>query len=125
MTEEDLKKQLDEAVEANSDRWRHAPMDMDFFEYEAYMSETQDVVDRLSREYRLVQTPELRDIPPYGTHMSLDEFMEYCKSGMFIDYDGSGNYATEDQESNINICPSDIVAEKVRKDFGYVVWYNK
>lgn len=125
MTEQELKKQLDEAIEVNMNRWKHAPEGMDFHDYEWYMSETQNIVDRLSREYRLVQTPKMRGIPSYGDHMTLEEFVSYCKSGMFIDYDGSGNYATESQESNIDIHPSDVALGKIRKDFTHVVWYNK
>ena len=48
-----------------------------------------------------------------------------CKDGWLIDYDGCGNYATEDKISDIIIYPSDIIDKTYRKDFDYVIWFNK
>lgn len=61
----------------------------------------------------------------YGDLMTFDEFKECCESGGFIDYDGSGNYATADEESNITINPSDIEEGVYRTDFTHVMWYNR
>lgn len=63
---------------------------------------------------------------PVGDLMTLSEFVNSCKIGpLFCDSDGSGYYATETQESNIGISPSDVIAGKYRKDFTHVMWYNK
>lgn len=47
------------------------------------------------------------------------------KSGGFIDYDGSGNYARDGKMSNISIYPSDVNRKAIRRDFDTVVWFNK
>lgn len=67
----------------------------------------------------------MKDIKKGDDHMTIEEFISCCKSGSFIDYDGSGNYATDTQESNISIYPSDITEGVYRNDFTHVVWYNK
>lgn len=60
-----------------------------------------------------------------GELFSIEEFIDYCESGAFIDYDGTGYYATETLKSYIEICPSDIKRGIYRKDFTHVVWYNR
>ena len=79
-----------------------------------------------SGEYHMIQDDyELHDIPDFGDKFVLEKFVDCCKYGGFINNDGYGYYATEDQESTIPAIPSEIVAGYVRKDFKYVVWYNK
>ena len=68
---------------------------------------------------------ELQPIPEYGDKFELEKFVDCCDFGGFCDSDGEGYYATEDQESTIPAIPSEIVAGYVRKDFKYVIWYNK
>jgi len=53
------------------------------------------------------------------------DFKENCLNGSFIDYDGFGYYSDGKMESDIHILPSDFKNGVVRKDFEYVVWYNK
>jgi hypothetical protein len=79
----------------------------------------------LSREKRSIMIPEFEEIPDYGDVMSIEHFVECCKCGGFIDYDGSGNYARDGKMSNISIRPSDIKYNAVRTDFDSVVWFNK
>lgn len=79
----------------------------------------------LSREKRSLMIPEFEEIPDYGYVMSLESFVTSCKSCMFMDYDGSGNYARDGKMSNISIRPSDIKYNAVRTDFDSVVWFNK
>lgn len=67
----------------------------------------------------------MKKIDRSSDHMTLGDFIECCNGGSFIDSDGSGNYATETEESNISIHPSDIEEGVYRKDFTHVVWYNK
>ena len=57
--------------------------------------------------------------------MPIEHFIECVNSGGFIDYDGSGNYATATQMSNITITPSRVKAGMIRKDFTHVVWFNR
>jgi hypothetical protein len=86
---------------------------------------------------------KLEPLPNYGEHMTLDRFIEDCKSGSLIDYDGLGYYATKDNISNKSIVPSDVTGNAERfnmktgqfikykkkinvdKNFTHVVWLNK
>lgn len=80
----------------------------------------------VSGEYHMIQDEyELQPIPEYGDKFELEKFVDCCEFGGFCDSDGEGYYATEDQESSIPAVPSEIVAGYVRKDFKYVIWYNK
>lgn len=57
--------------------------------------------------------------------MSIKDFKECCECGGFINSDGDGYYATENEVSNIEALPSAFVAGQIRTDFKYVCWYNK
>lgn len=67
---------------------------------------------------------DLEDIPEYGELMALQEFVEECVSGFFIDYDGSGYYATETQMTRIRVKPSDVTHGKI-ENWSHVVWFNR
>lgn len=68
----------------------------------------------------------LEEIPSYGDHMKFEDFEEACRNGWFIDYDGSGVYATEDKISDIAIYASDFTEHNnIRADFSHVMWYNR
>ncbi len=125
MTEQELKEKLDLATAKHELHFKNAPEGINIHEFEFYMSMTGNLVDKWSMEYRLVKTPEMSDLPDYGTLMTLEDFKECCMDGSFIDYDGSGNYATETQQSNIDIHPSDVLAGKIRTDFTHVMWFNR
>lgn len=82
--------------------------------------------ERLENELRLIETPKYFDtIESDDDVYALGEFIECCKDGGFIDYDGFGVYAFEDKKSDIKIYPSDVMNDKIRKDFTHVVWYNR
>jgi hypothetical protein len=68
---------------------------------------------------------KLNPIPDYGDHMTLDDFIDACQDGVFIDYDGCGNYATADQVTNILVHPSNITEGNIDRRWSHVVWYNK
>lgn len=77
------------------------------------------------REYRMVQVPNFSPIPDYGDVMTLKEFESACKDGSFIDTDGFGYYVNDDQETDIEIFPSDYHYGTIRKDFNKIIWFNK
>jgi hypothetical protein len=81
--------------------------------------------DKALNEYRMIVTPEMESIPDYGDHMTMETFVNCCKDGGFINYDGSGNYATATEMSDISVSPSDIMSGVYRKDFTHVVWFNR
>jgi hypothetical protein len=47
---------------------------------------------------------EWEDLPDYGSHMTLERFIDYVKDGMFIPYDGFGYFATADKMSKLRVC---------------------
>ncbi len=78
--------------------------------------------------------------PDYGTLYTLEEFIGMVTEGGFIDYDGFGYFAIDDQMSNRIIFPSDIKTYKLTSDyfefyygeftgknikFTHVVWFNR
>jgi hypothetical protein len=124
--EEQLRKQLDEAVKADSKAFNDAPTGLSYDQFSDYMSETSDEVERISREYRLVQTPVFGEEPDADADvMSIKDFIDCCNDGGFIDYDGFGEYMKDGKLSDITIYPSDVTHNMVRKDFDTIVWYNR
>jgi predicted ribosome quality control (RQC) complex YloA/Tae2 family protein len=76
-------------------------------------------------EISLLKQPKYQEIPNYGDHMTMENFIKNVNSGGFIDYDGSGNYATATQMTDITIQPSYVKSGKMRKDFTHIVWFNR
>ena len=94
--------------------------------YRAYMKPYWEKQQKLDRELRLLMTPEFtRDVKESDHVMSLEEFIETCNDGCFIDYDGFGHYVRDGKMSNIDIYPSDVEHKSIRKDFDTIVWFNK
>ena len=65
------------------------------------------------------------DIPDYGVHMTMKDFVETCLGGGFIDYDGTRYYATATKMSNREVCPSAVTRKCVNMSFTHVVWFNR
>lgn len=58
--------------------------------------------------------------------MPRQSFVEDVKNGLFTNDDGYGMYAKDRLTiTNVPCVPSDIEAGYIRKDFEYVVWWNK
>ena len=96
--------------------------------YEQYCKNREPEVSKigkLDRERRMIQPYILSELPNYGAVMSLEEFVDCCKGGGFIDYDGSGNYVKDNQETDIEIYPSDVKYNSIRNDFDTIIWYNR
>jgi hypothetical protein len=53
--------------------------------------------------------PKLKPLPSYGDLIPIKEFIKACKDGSFIDYDGSGCYATDSKMLDVDTCPSEIL----------------
>ena len=69
--------------------------------------------------------PMFKEIPEYGDLMPLQEWINCCESGGFVDYDGHGNLATADKCSRIEISPSQRRVIKYPSWATHIVWYNK
>lgn len=68
---------------------------------------------------------EFNKIPYYGDLITLKEFREHCKAGMFIDYDGFGYLATQSGMSDMVIRPSYLGKIVIPKWATHVVWFNR
>lgn len=100
-------------------------IELGFEEYSNLWNKAWEEYTKLNKEYKLEKEYTLKSIPSYGDLLTMEEFISCVKSGGFIDSDGSGNYATKDQMSDITIRPSEIRSGVYRKDFTHVVWFNK
>jgi len=73
--------------------------------------------------------PKMVPVPLYGDHMTLERFTKNCKCGSFTDDDGSGNYATATEMSDIEVSCSALAGgvEPALQDrkWTHVVWFNK
>lgn len=96
-----------------------------FEEYENYTKNEANQIAKLSREKRLIISYELSEMLDYGDLMTLQDFIDCVKSGLFIDYDGYGYYVKDNMVSNIIIKPSDVLHNSIRKDFDKIVWLNR
>jgi hypothetical protein len=95
-------------------------------EFEIAIAPFQAKIRALDRELRMILPVKLmHDIEPDDDVMSLKEFIEAVKSGLFIDFDGWGRYVKDGKKTNIQILPSDIKYRAIRKEFDTIVWFNK
>lgn len=93
--------------------------------YKAHMQPAWDKTNRLGREMRMLLTPEFSDLSKHGDLMTLEHWLACVACGGFIDYDGFGHYVRDGKESQIDIYPSDVEHDSVRKDFDSVMWFNR
>ena len=82
-----------------------------------YLKEAQD--------FLLMNFYELKPIPEYGDHMTMEEWINGVTSSCLIDYDGYGYLATENSMSDIVIVPSDLLGFDIPKWWTHVVWFNR
>jgi hypothetical protein len=72
---------------------------------------------------------ELEPLPKYGDHMTIGQFAQHISSGLFIDYDGHGEWATATHRTDVMIVPSEIAdgswIHAVPTCATHVIWYNK
>jgi hypothetical protein len=125
MTLEEIEKELKIANLEYDTVFRNLPLDLSYQDFQKSLEPYSKKVEKLNQEKRLLKVPTFEELPNYGHTMSIDEFIECCKSGMFIDYDGHGNYIKNNMMSDITIYPSDIKADKYRKDFNQIIWFNR
>ena len=97
----------------------------DYREYESALENYYDVINVCEAELCLLETPMLSKPKTKGNIMSLDGFVECVNDGGFIDYDGSGNYYKDGEVTDLSIYPSYVKMGKYRKDFDYIMWYNR
>lgn len=125
----ELEQKMDDLDEQINTRFNQLLLDgVDYKDIDGALKPLRKQLNALSRIHRvLLPRPEkiLTNISDYGDLMTMEAFIDTCECGGFIDYDGIGRYATETQESDIEILPSDITMGVYRKDFSHVVWFNR
>ena len=70
----------------------------------------------------------LGPIPDYGDLFTIEEFMEMARGLGFIDWDGTGYFATKDGLSDIVARPSTLLQGFPMKhtgEFTHIMWFNK
>lgn len=81
---------LEKARDASQEAFNKAPLNLDPLEFRMWISHPNKAVSLASRNYRMVQTPIIEDEKDtIGDVMTLESFIDNCKGGGFIDYDGS------------------------------------
>jgi len=115
-------KRLHSVISEKDKKWDYSKS---FDEYERYMADEYNQISTLDQMKRMMMPYELSELPDYGDVMSLKDFIEDCKCGNFIDYDGHGYYVKDGKESNIMIHPSDVIDGAIRPDFDTIIWYNR
>jgi hypothetical protein len=122
-----LEWEYEQASEEQSKRFDELPIDrfLDYKEINDFMREVNTKVAIKSRAYRLVKKPIFSELSTFGDVMKLDEFIECCEDGSFIDYDGFGRYVKNNMESDIDIYPSDVKHKSIRTDFDTIIWFNR
>lgn len=97
-----------------------------FKEYLEYLEPERTILSQLSRIKRFIEPVKVwSEIPEYGDVYTIDEFIDMCECGGFIDYDGHGNYCKDGKCTDIIIKPSDVAQGMVRSEFDSVCWYNR
>lgn len=126
-TYKQYKRQMDELIKLRDEKISKVNMpDFDSYtEWLRTMEPEQSQINELNAKMKLIKAPEFEEIPDYGDCMTIGDFIECCKDGNFIDYDGFGYYATEDKMTDICVYPSEIMSGVYRKDFPKVVWFNR
>jgi len=126
---EEIIKDLRERIEVERGKIKKVDASWDYnkgyVEYLEAIDKYQSKIEEYDLEIRLMRDYELSDHSTHGDLFTMEEFREDVQCGGFIDSDGSGNYATEDKQSDIGIYPSDFKGNRVRSDFTHVMWFNK
>ena len=125
-TVEELEVLLKEAQGKNWKVFMELPPGLNFNELDERMEPTQKKIGEISRALRMIKPIEFEGEPDADDDvMTLDEFVDNCICGGFIDYDGYGKYVKGDKMSDITINPSDVKNKSLRKDFESIIWFNR
>lgn len=124
LTVEQIDAEIERLRQKISDKEKTWDYNKPFDEYLDYISPEENQITHLDRERRMIIPYELSDLSDYGDVMPLKDFIEHCKIGNFIDYDGFGRYVKDGKETNITIYPSDVENGEIRPDFDTIIWFN-
>lgn len=94
-------------------------------DYWAYVYDEKIELSKLDRKRRMIMPYELSELSTFGNVMSIKEFIGACRATLFIDSDGFGKYVKDGKETDIEIYPSDIKHNAIRREFDTIIWFNK
>jgi hypothetical protein len=115
-----LEKIISKLIETSTDKYET------YEDFEIALAPFQAKLRALDREFRMILPCEVRRELNKNDHvLTINEFIEQVKQGYFIDYDGYGCYVKDNKVTNIEILPSDIKYNAIRKEFNTIVWFNK
>jgi len=128
----ELEKRLEDLQEASHKVWEQymnkalegIPYDVAYKWYcnQPVIKECNELEDKIRQ---VKEAKEFEPIEKDDDIYTIKQFIDMCKGGGFIDYDGFGVYAFEDKKSDIHVYPSDVQKGIIRNDFTHVVWYNR
>lgn len=132
MEEEILQEQLDkidkeidkleDILEKRESEWDYTKS---WDEYREMRKPESTKISSLMRLRRMIMPYKLTEKSDFGHEMSIEDFIDNVKCGGFIDYDGYGIYLKDDKETGIEIYPSDIKYNCIRKEFDRIIWFNR
>jgi hypothetical protein len=98
-----------------------------FQDWEDAIEPHNEKISRLSFLIDSQTDVEWRELPNYGTLMTIEDWLENVTGGGFIDYDGSGNYSDGKRMSNKSVSPSDVDSDQImkNKEFTHIIWFNR
>jgi hypothetical protein len=125
---QEIEKEMDILEEKLSEKdklWDWTKPRDNWDEYSKYMRPERERLCKLSKEMRMLMPYKLTELSDFGDVMTLKHFIECVKEGGFIDYDGYGRYVKDNQETDIEIHPSDVKHKAIRKEFDTIIWFNR
>lgn len=116
---------LEKMYDKKDFEWDWSNPNQSFEQYQNFLKPESTELYRLRRRLRFIMPYELSELPDYGDVMKLKDFIECCKEGLFINYDGYGRYVKDGKETNVEIYPSDVKNDCIRYEFDTIIWYNR
>lgn len=89
--------QLQSVLKSQLEELFHSGEHSSYAEFHAKSAALRRRLEQVNRTLRLTQEPQMSPLPTHGELFTFKEFVDACRSGAFIDTDGSGLYATEDR----------------------------
>lgn len=74
--------------------------------------------------YREIRGCYSEALPKYGDLMTVQDFLETCASGGFIDYDGIG-HPVKDGKMMVSFDVKPSKRKDIPKDATHVMWFNR
>lgn len=117
---EELSRERDKALDEQMGKT------FNYSKYEDIVKPYNKKIMEWSRQQRMNMKCILEDPVDIDDHlMKIEDFIKACQKGFFINYDGYGCYVKDGKKTNIEIYPSDIKCNSIRKEFKEIVWFNR